>query len=469
MEIPALVEQTLGDEDVRAGVSLGDEDAVCLTPTRTIVYHGESILSDESVAEYSHDVECVSVKDGRRKTKFVLEYVDGSRSFTVPSNRGEKVLQVLLEGVLRVAGVIDDDESIAGVYRFSELTLAITDRRLIKHIGQVVWDDDYETYPYADVTGLEFEETSVAMNVSVVVDGRPQRVKVPSEEGPVVRRTLESALFEFYDVASLEEFNRVVDDTDDGGAPDDAPAESTDDLDFGSGIDPLVTSGADEESDPLLGDDGPATPQSDQRTESGRPDAGGPSGRASDGRDDAGGTRESGKRRTDSPDQSGADRPTRDRSPDTTEASSASDTDRGRNAAGSRDTDSDPSAGTTGGDRIDPLGGDREEAPADGRDADTTAGKTRPDATDEGAGVDETAADEWFEGDGPTGQPADDDPTDAGADIAAQLGYEPASQAELEAVSEQLDELTDAVDRQNELLKRQHKAIKQLVAELREQ
>ena len=123
MDIPDLVQRTVGDEEIQAGVSLGDEDAVCLTPTRTIVYNGDGLLSDEQVEEFSHDVEQIAVSEGRRKTKFVLGYIEGTESFTVPSNRGDKVLELLLEGVLRLEGVIDERESVVGVYRFSELVL----------------------------------------------------------------------------------------------------------------------------------------------------------------------------------------------------------------------------------------------------------------------------------------------------------------------------------------------------------
>ncbi|PSQ05769.1 hypothetical protein BRC92_01640 [Halobacteriales archaeon QS_4_69_31] len=244
MDIPDLVQRTVGDEEIQAGVSLGDEDAVCLTPTRTIVYNGDGLLSDEQVEEFSHDVEQIAVSEGRRKTKFVLGYIEGTESFTVPSNRGDKVLELLLEGVLRLEGVIDERESVVGVYRFSELVLVVCEGRLIKLIGEQVWNDDFEVYPFESVTGLEFERASVATSIALAIDGRPQRVKVPNDNAPVVRQTLEQALFEYYDVGSLEELNRVVGDDIDGTDDD----EGTSDLDFGPGIDPLVT---DDEDEPL--------------------------------------------------------------------------------------------------------------------------------------------------------------------------------------------------------------------------
>lgn len=240
MEIPGLVRERLGDEEIRAGVSLGEEDAVCLTPTRVLVYRGDGLLSDESVAVLPLDVERLTVSDGRRKTKFSLTNVDGTESFSVPSNRGEKVLELLLEGILRVDGVIETDESVRGVYRFSELTVIITDGRVVRNIGSSVWDEDFEEYPFAALTGLEFEEGSVATQIVLAVDGRPQRIKAPNDEAPKLRQTLQQALFAYHKVDSVAELNETVGPDDDGGEAEAAGGRSPSDLTLDDGIDPLV-------------------------------------------------------------------------------------------------------------------------------------------------------------------------------------------------------------------------------------
>ena len=241
MEIPSLVRNQLGDEDIETAVSLGDEDVVCFTRSRTLLYRGEGLLSDEGVEVFSHDVETLEVSEGRRKTKFVLEYVDGSDSFTVPARRSEAVLERLLDGVLTTAGVIEPAESVAGVFRFSELSLVVTDARLVKHVGTPVWDAEFEEFPYADVTGLSFEEGSVATQVVLAVGGRPERIKAPNDDAPMVRETLQNALFAYHDVSSLEELNAVVGEEED----DEADQSDGDDIGFSEGISPLVGEGSD--------------------------------------------------------------------------------------------------------------------------------------------------------------------------------------------------------------------------------
>jgi hypothetical protein len=265
MEVPQLVRERLGDESVEGTVSLGDEDVVCVTPTRTFVYRGEGLLSDESVSVYAHDVERFDVSEGRRKTKFVFEYVEESDSFTVPGDRAETVLKLLLGGILHVAGITVDGESIGDVFSFSELTLVVTSNRLVKHVGASVWDEDFEEYPYADVTGLSFEEGSVATQVVLSVEGRPHRIKAPSEKARTVERALKQALFAYHDVDSLDALNEKVGEDDAEPEPDDEAGS----LSLDDGISPLVGG---EEDEPDAGSS--ADPLSTRGTESPIPDQG---------------------------------------------------------------------------------------------------------------------------------------------------------------------------------------------------
>ena len=235
MDTPDLVKQELGDEGIQAGLTLGDEDVVCFTPTRTLVYRGEGLLSDETVEAYPYDFERLTLSEGRRKTKFTLVYTDGKRDFGVPGSRADAVLERLLEGNLRQSDAIAAGESVTGVFRFSELTLVVTEGRLLKHLGSVTWDGDFESYPFDAVTGLDFEQGSVATAIVLAVDDRPERIKTPSDRAPAVRRTLQEALFAFHEVSSLADFNAKV------AAEPDEEADDGGGLGLESGIDPLVS------------------------------------------------------------------------------------------------------------------------------------------------------------------------------------------------------------------------------------
>jgi hypothetical protein len=153
----------------------------------------------------------------------------------------------LLEGVLGVRNVIDEDETVIAAYRFSELTLVITDRRLVKHVGTVLLDPDYEEFRYEDVTALEFEEGSVAMQIVLTVDGRPERIKAPNDQANEIRLRLQTALQDFYDVNSAEELQAVLEP--DETEPEDEEPTEDEEMAFQAGIDPLGPNDASESAD----------------------------------------------------------------------------------------------------------------------------------------------------------------------------------------------------------------------------
>ncbi|MUW14072.1 hypothetical protein GJ633_04900 [Halorubrum sp. CBA1125] len=253
MSLPELLSATVGDEEVVAEVSLGGSDRLAVTPTRTLIYRGDGLLSDESVEEYGHDAERIELSTGRRKAKITLGYgLDGDETITVPAKRADDVLHPILAGVLSATGVTDPGESVVRTFRFSELTLVVTSGRLVKHVGPPVWNEEFEEFPYADLTDLSFEEGTVATAVVLAHDGRSERFKAPNESARAVRETLVDAVCSYYDVDSLEAFRQTVGDDEADAADDDSTT------DFGEGPDPLsaspVADAEAESDDPLIGD-----------------------------------------------------------------------------------------------------------------------------------------------------------------------------------------------------------------------
>jgi len=257
MSVPGIVQEALEGEGVETRIGLGGEDELFVTPTRTLVYRGEGLLRDESIEEYSHDAERLRFSEGRRKTAITLEYpIEGTREFTVPGDAATKLFEALIEGVLTARGVIDDGEAVIAAYRFSELTLIVTDSRLVKHIGEAVYDEDFEEFRYEDVTDLTFETGNVAMQIVLTVDGRSERIKTPGDRGPEVRTRLENALWDYYGVSSNEELRAKIGDEEEAAAD---AADAADEDPFGSGLDPLgagdTTGSGDDEATATAGGD----------------------------------------------------------------------------------------------------------------------------------------------------------------------------------------------------------------------
>ncbi|WP_266078530.1 DUF7115 domain-containing protein [Haladaptatus caseinilyticus] len=240
MSVPGIVQSSLEDEHVAAEVSLGGEDVLFVTPTRTLIYRADGLLSDESVDEYSHDAERIAVSDGRRKSTITLDYgIDGAKEFKIPSKRLHDALHPVIAGVLNGAGVTDANEQVIQTYQFSEPTLVLTSARVVKHVGEAIWDDDFEQFHFADVTRLDVEEGTVSSQIIIEVNGRPQRIKTPSDRTREVRERIEQSLLAYHDAGSYEEFERSVVPDDSEPAAEETISLADDDDVFGSGVEPL--------------------------------------------------------------------------------------------------------------------------------------------------------------------------------------------------------------------------------------
>lgn len=241
MDVPTVVADALGDEAVAARVPLKGEDTLYVTRTRTLVYRSEGFISDESVEEYPHEAERVSVDDGRRKATITLDYgTRGQDSFSVPSSRLEEVLHPVLAGVLNAAGVTDAGETVKRTFRFSELTLVVTSDRVVKHIGAAVWDHEYEEVPYEAVTDLEIEEGNVSSQLVLTTREHTERVKAPNEAFREVEESVEDALFAYYEVEGIEAFRKLM-----AAEEDEEGLETeTGDVSFEERVDPIGAGGS---------------------------------------------------------------------------------------------------------------------------------------------------------------------------------------------------------------------------------
>ena len=253
MTLPETVSEHLDGEQPVAEVDLGGEDRLVVTPTRTLVYRAEGLLSDETVEAFPHDAERITLTTSRRKAKLTLDYgLDGEETLSVPKAKIDEVLYPLLAGVLDANGITDPGETVKRTFRFSELTLIVTDKRVVKHIGQAVWDEEHEEYHYDNVTDLAFEPGNVATSVVITHDGRQERFKAPSDDARAVEAAITDALLSYHDLRDIDELRARA--ADEAPAAD-ADAETDEESPFGDGPE-------------LFGDDEPAEePQTDDGSE----------------------------------------------------------------------------------------------------------------------------------------------------------------------------------------------------------
>jgi hypothetical protein len=242
-ERPDLLSEAVGDATVLDTVDLGGGDAVVVTRGTTHVYRSDGLLKDESVEQFGHDVDRLSIRTKRSKSSITLARIDGEESFTVPSKVVDEVLEAMVEGILLTNDVLASDEEVLAMFRFSELTLVVTDQRLFKHVGSAVWDGDFEAVAYADLSGLDFERGDFGTQVILETRDRRQRVKVPNEHAGTVRREIQDVVREFHGVASMAELEDELE-AQDGDASQSgvAPADN--------GVETSESAGLEESADP---------------------------------------------------------------------------------------------------------------------------------------------------------------------------------------------------------------------------
>ncbi|WP_440989084.1 DUF7115 domain-containing protein [Haloarchaeobius baliensis] len=478
MDVPGIVESALEGEDIAAEVSLGGENALYVTPTRTLIYQSEGFLSDESVDEYPHDAQRMTVKEGRRKTRISLDYsLDGTEEFTVPSNATDDVVHPVLAGVLNASGVTDPDEKVTRTFRLDELTLVITSARLVKHVGSAVWDEDYEEYHFADVTGLDFEDGSVATQLVLTVDGRPERMKVSNDRAAEVKEYLQRSLFSYYGVSSLDALNEAV-------APEEADeADEPAAVDFGEGVDPLDAGNtvqpddggeatapdpAPPQGDPLDTDQGTAASADPQPQAAEQPaaesGAGGQGGEASQPSTDQPATGRSAAGRSQANQTQPRSEPAETQQPETQQPED-------RQPEPQQDPQGEPADPEGVTDAV-----QQESAPtATGSSAPTessaateppTASESATDTAEATPNEVASTVEEAVEDD-TGGEDTDDEDDEPLSDSKfAEAGFQPATSAGDEELLERIETLESKVDHQNELLQRQQDLLHQLVDEL---
>ncbi len=109
----------------------------------------------------------------------------------------------------------------------------------MKHVGEAIWDEDFEQFHYADVTRLDVEEGNVSSQIIIEVDGRPQRIKTPSDRTREVRERIEHALLSYHDVDSYAEFEATAAPDEESEPEADRSVSLAEDDVFGGGVDPL--------------------------------------------------------------------------------------------------------------------------------------------------------------------------------------------------------------------------------------
>ena len=195
----------LVDEDELINqIELDDHRTLFVAPSRIIVYRESSLLAEESVDTYSTDVERLLLDEGKKQVTVTFEYADeDDHELQLPPETMANALKALLASVVRTNGVVDEDESIRELFRFNEMTVILTDRRVIQHLGTSLWADAHNSIEYEDIRDIRTEEGTISTGVIIETTESAERLKIPQDAADRFVELLDQSVCEFHDVASL--------------------------------------------------------------------------------------------------------------------------------------------------------------------------------------------------------------------------------------------------------------------------
>lgn len=204
MSLPGGVSMLVDEDELINRIELDDRRTLFVTPSRAIAYRERSMLTEESVESYPTDLERLTLEEGKRQVTVTFEYPDeADRTLDLPKSSMAAALKALLASVIRATDVLEADEDIEELYRFNELTVVLTDRRLIKHVGHALWGETHEAIDYEIIRDLHTEEGQVSTGVIIETTGATERFKLPKDSADRFIAQIEDAVCAYHDVAAL--------------------------------------------------------------------------------------------------------------------------------------------------------------------------------------------------------------------------------------------------------------------------
>lgn len=220
MSLPGAVSMVIDEEHLIDRVSLDEHRTLFVTPDTAVAHRERSLLTEESVDTYPTDARELGLEEGKRQSTVTFVYDDGERkALELPTETRASALKALLASTIKATGTVAADESIIELYRFKELTVIVTDRRLLKHVGRALWADSFDVIEYEAVRDIRIEAGQVSTGINIdLIDGS-DRLKVPHDTADDLVDRLETAVCEYHDVAALG----VLRGDPDAGKPDPEP------------------------------------------------------------------------------------------------------------------------------------------------------------------------------------------------------------------------------------------------------
>ena len=212
MDIPSLLSDSIGEEEkIVSRVLVASGTHMITTTERVFIHREEGIINSEIFEEYGLNVDQISIFSDKRKARVVLNYgLEGTREFSLYAKYYDRIVDPLVRGVLKATGVVESGELIRHVYRYGQLTIVLTDKQFLKHIGVALWSRDYENFNYEDVSRVDIEKGGVSAEILIEYKGRMQRIKTDKERARLICVQARNGLALYKGYKDYQEYEKMV-------------------------------------------------------------------------------------------------------------------------------------------------------------------------------------------------------------------------------------------------------------------
>ena len=212
MDIPSLLSDSIKEgEKIVSRVLIASGTHMITTTERVFIHREEGIINNEIFEEYSLGVDQISVFSDRRKSRIVLNYgLEGTREFSVYAKYYDRIVDPLVRGVLKATRVVEPGELIRHVYRYGQLTIVLTDKQFLKHIGVALWSRDYESYQYEDIARIDIEKGGVSAEILIEYKGRMHIIKTDKDRARRVCVQARNGLALYRGCKDYQEYEKMI-------------------------------------------------------------------------------------------------------------------------------------------------------------------------------------------------------------------------------------------------------------------
>ena len=212
MDIPSLLSDSIKEgEKIVSRVLIASGTHMVTTTERVFIHREEGIINNEIFEEYSLGVDQISVFSDRRKARIVLNYgLEGTREFSVYAKYYDRIVDPLVRGVIKATRVVEPGELIRQVYRYGQLTIVLTDKQFLKHIGVALWSRDYESYQYEDIARIDIEKGGASAEILIEYKGRMHRIKTDKERARLVCVQARNGLALYRGFKDYQEYEKMI-------------------------------------------------------------------------------------------------------------------------------------------------------------------------------------------------------------------------------------------------------------------